>query len=492
VTDASAATRPALLVVDDEPAVLTLIGQIFENDFPVLGALSGDEALGHLAAREVGVVIADQRMPGMTGTELLAKVAERWPDVVRITLTAYADVETMLDAINAGRVDQFVTKPWDNRDLAAVGRRAMETYALRAANRRLFAENERLVTDLRAANDQLEGENRRLKREVGERYALGNMVGESTAMRAVFRLVEKAAQSTATVLLTGETGTGKELAAAAIHYNGPRRGGKFVAVNCGAMPEGLLESELFGHVKGSFTGALRDRRGLFEEAHGGTILLDEIGEMPPAMQTKVLRVVEDGKVRPVGGTRAVAVDVRLVAATNRDLHAEVERGTFRRDLFYRLNVFPIALPPLRERDGDVRLIAEQLLARCAARAGKTVRGFTPAALQCLESHTWPGNVRELRNEIERAVALAEPGEAIDLAHLSPTVTGDQAILEADQNGCGPLAQRLDRIEQLLVLQELRRHGNNRTWTAAALGITVRALQKKLARWAARQRRPSTD
>jgi two-component system, NtrC family, response regulator HupR/HoxA len=486
VTAAGDPGDAALLIVDDEPSVLSLVRQVFADECPVLCARSGAEALEHLGSREVGVVIADQRMPGMTGTELLATVAESWPDIVRITLTAYADVDTMLEAINAGRVDQFVIKPWDNRDLARVGRGAMETYRLRAANRRLFGENARLVAELRTANEQLEGENRRLRREVGDRYALGNMIGDSAAMQAAFHLVEKAAQSMATVLLSGETGTGKELAAAAIHYNGPRRSAKFVAVNCGAMPEGLLESELFGHVKGSFTGALRDRRGLFEEAHGGTILLDEVGEMAPAMQVKVLRVVEDGKVRPVGATRDVQVDVRLIAATNRDLRAEVERGSFRRDLFYRLNVFPIPLPPLRERGGDVRLLADHLLSQCSTRARKQIRGFTPAAVCCLERHTWPGNIRELRNEIERAIALAEPGEAIDIAHLSTGITGEQAIVDSSEPGTGRIGDRMERIEQLLVLQELRRHGNNRTHTAATLGITVRALQKKLARWGLRE------
>jgi transcriptional regulator with PAS, ATPase and Fis domain len=251
------------------------------------------------------------------------------------------------------------------------------------------------------------------------------------------------------------------------------------------MPESLLESELFGHVRGAFTGALRDRRGLFEEAHGGTILLDEVGEMTPAMQVKVLRVVEDGKVRPVGATRDVQVDTRLIAASNRNLKTEVERGAFRPDLFYRLNVFPVALPPLRERNGDIRLLASHLLERCSDHAGKALQGFTPAALHCLERYQWPGNVRELRNEIERAVALAESGETIDIAHLSPSVVGDQAILETAADGKGGIAMRLERIEQLLVLQELRRHANNRTHTAAALGITVRALQKKLARWGLR-------
>jgi DNA-binding NtrC family response regulator len=474
-------TAPALLIVDDEAPVLALVPQLFDGEFPVLTAADGEEALRLLAGHEVGVVVADQRMPGMKGTELLARVAAERPDVVRIVLTAYADTENLLEAINAGRVDQFITKPWDNRELAMVVRRAMETYRLRVHNARLLAENVRLVDELRAANEKLERENRALRTEVGDRYRLGNLIGASPAMHDVFRLLQKASESTATVLLTGETGTGKELAAAYVHEHGPRRARRFVAVNCGALPDSLLESELFGHVKGAFTGAIRDRRGVFEEASGGTIFLDEIGEMSQSMQVKVLRVIEDGLVRPVGGSQAVRVDVRLVCATNRDLKAEVEGGTLRRDLYYRLNVFPIVMPPLRAREGDATLLAQHFFHRYQAVAGKGLRGITPAAMQCLVRYPWPGNVRELKNEIERAVALADPGDTIDLRHLSPDVSGDEAIAAAGE-GNGRLFDRLERIEQLLILRELRRHGDNRTRTARTLGISVRALQKKIARY----------
>ena len=479
------ATPPALLVVDDEPQVLALIPQLFQGEFPVLTARSGTEALARLAEQEVGVVVADQRMPEMAGTELLGRIAEERPDVVRILLTAYADIESLLGAINTGRVYQFITKPWENRELAMVIRRAMETYRLRTENAQLLAENVRLVGELRAANENLETENRVLRREVGERYKLGNLIGASPAMEQAFRLLEKAGQSQATVLIVGETGTGKELAAGCIHHASPRRARKFVAVNCAAMPESLLESELFGHVKGAFTGALRDRHGVFEEASGGTIFLDEIGEMSPTMQAKVLRVVEDGIVRPVGASESVRVDVRLICATHRDLKAEVEAGRFRRDLLYRVNVFPIALPPLRARQGDVRLLVEHFFEKYNAATGKELRGFTPAALSALERYAWPGNVRELRNEVERSVALAEPGEAIDIAHLSADVSGDE-VLSAVAEGVGKLRERLDRIEQLLILQELRRHGENRTRTARHLGISVRALQKKIGKYGLRQ------
>jgi two-component system response regulator HupR/HoxA len=479
-------TGPALLVVDDEAPVLALVPQLFAGEFPVLTARNGAEALARIAEHEVGVVIADQRMPGMAGTELLARIAAEKPDVVRIVLTAYADTENLLEAINAGQVFQFVTKPWDNRELQAIVRRGMETYRLRVQNAQLLGENTRLVGELKAANEALEHENRALRSEVGDRYRLGTMIGASQPMQEVFRLLEKAAHSAATVLLAGETGTGKELVARQVHDSGPRRGRTFVAVNCGSLPDTLLESELFGHVKGAFTGALRDRRGLFEEAHGGTVFLDEIGEMSPSMQIKVLRVVEDGCVRPVGASQNLRVDVRLVCATNRDLRAEVEAGTFRRDLFYRLNVFPIALPPLRGRDGDVTLLATHFLHRYDSATAKGLRGISPPALRCLQHYPWPGNVRELKNEIERAVALAEPGDTIDLQHLSPEVTGDRELVAAAQ-GNGTLTDRLDRIEQLLIVDELRRHGENRTHTARTLGISVRALQKKIGKYGLRDR-----
>jgi len=477
----SATSEPALLLVDDEEHVLTLIRQLFQRELPVLTAKSGEQALALVAAHRIGVVVADQRMSGMSGTDLLARIAAAQPLAVRILLTAYTDTGNLLDAINAGRVYQFVPKPWDNDELALIIRRAMETHELLVSNQHLADDNARLVRELAAANSSLETENRVLRREAHDRYRLGAMIGQSPVMHEAFRLIQKASGSTATVLLRGETGTGKELAAASIHDASPRRQKAFVAVNCGAMPDGLLESELFGHVKGAFTGAIRDRRGLFEEANGGTIFLDEIGEMSTTMQVKVLRVVEDGLVRPIGGSQAVKVDVRLVCATNRDLKAEVAHGSFREDLFYRLNVFPIVMPPLRARAGDVRLLAEHFLRRYDEASGKRLGDFTPAALHCLDGYAWPGNVRELKNEIERAVTLAEPGDALDVPLLSPEVAGDPTLGEIVESD-GALFDRLERLEQQLIMQELRRHGDNRTHTARTLGISVRALQKKIGKY----------
>jgi two-component system response regulator HupR/HoxA len=469
---------PGILIVDDEPSTLALVSQLFKREFPVHTAAGGEAALTLLEQHHIGVIVADQRMPGMTGTELLSRVSARHPDVVRIILTAYADIDTLIEAINTGKVYQYVTKPWENRDLAMIVRSAMETYSLRQRNARLLEENTHLVEELRRANAELERENVSLKREVHGVYQLDNIIGVSPQMKEVLRLVEKAATSDAAVLIGGETGTGKEVIARAIHYNSSRHANKFVAQNCGSLPEALLESELFGHVRGAFTGAIKDHRGLFEEAHAGTIFLDEIGDMPLSMQVKLLRVLEEGEIRRVGGNDPVRVDVRVISATHKNLREEIDSGRFRRDLYYRLDVFRINLPPLRERDGDITLLARHFFDRYNARSGKRLTGLTPAAVQALNSYPFPGNVRELENEIERAVALANPGEPIDVDLLSRDVVSHTGRPDAVGRN-GGLRDRLHEIERRLIIEELRKHGRNRTRTAEKLGISVRALQKKI-------------
>jgi DNA-binding NtrC family response regulator len=476
--DSQASQIAGVLIVDDEPNTLTLIRQLFRREFPVHTASSGQEAVAILERERIGVVIADQRMPGMSGTELLRHVMAHHPDVARILLTAYADVDTLMNAINAGHVYRYVTKPWDNRELAMIVRSAMETFVLRAHNAQLLEENTRLVEELRRANRDLERENVTLRREVSGAYRLDGIVAVSPAMKEVLRVVEKAIESPATVLIGGETGTGKEVVARAIHYNGARRQKKFVAQNCGSLPESLLESELFGHARGAFTGAVREHRGLFEEAHGGTIFLDEIGDMPLAMQVKLLRVLEEGEIRRVGDSGPVRVDVRVISATHKDLREEVAAGRFRRDLFYRLDVLRVNLPPLRDRDGDVTLLARHFFEKYNARSGKRLAGLTPACLRALNAYPFPGNVRELENEIERAVALANPGEQIDVDLLSHDVAGRAADVAAPE-GNGSLRGRLREVERRLITQELARNNGNRTHSADKLGISVRALQKKI-------------
>jgi len=469
---------PAVLIVDDEPNTLTLLKQLFGREIPVHTASSGPDALSILDHTEIGVIVADQRMPDMSGTELLGQVMQRSPDVVRIMLTAYADIDTLTEAINTGKVFQYVAKPWDNRELAMTVRSAMETYNLRRKNAHLLEQNTRLVEELRQANNDLRRENVTLKHEVSRTYGLDNVIGVSPAMKKIMQVVGKAIESDATVLIHGETGTGKEIIARAIHYNGCRREGKFIAQNCGSMPESLLESELFGHSKGSFTGAIKDHRGLFEEADGGTLFLDEIGDMPMAMQVKLLRVLEEGEIRRVGSNDPLQVDVRILSATHKNLREEVEAGRFRRDLYYRLDVLRVHLPALRERDGDIILLAKHFLEKYMTRSRKRLSGFTPAAIQALTEHAFPGNVRELENEIERAVALANPGDIIDIDLLSAEVVGDREARDAS-NGNGSLRGRLRDVERRLITQELLKNDGNRTHSAAKLGISVRALQKKI-------------
>jgi len=342
-------------------------------------------------------------------------------------------------------------------------------------------ENAQLYGDLRQQASSLERENRRLKSEVQARFNLQGIIGSSRAMRSLFGILEKVIDSTTTVLIQGETGTGKELIARVIHYNGPRSGKLFLAENCGALSEGLLDSELFGHVKGAFTGAIADKKGIFELAHQGTVFLDEIGDMPPAMQVKLLRVLQDGQVRPVGGSRHHEVDVRLLAATNRNLEEEVKKGNFREDLFYRVHVFPITLPPLRERREDVPLLAAHFLEKFAKKLKRPAARLTPQALEFLSWFDWPGNVRELENEIERAMILAGQEGEIRAEHLSEKVKGSsETALPISNQGSRPMKEVLDDIQRKMILKAIDETGS-KTDAAEELGITRQSLHRMMQR-----------
>ena len=349
---------PTVLVVDDEPRVLDALEAILAAEFRVLRADSGEEALRLLPGADVAVIVTDYRMPGMTGVELLRRSQEAAPDAVRIVLTAYTDVDSLMEAINTGRIYHFVPKPWDPNELLLVVRRAAERHTLARDNARL--------------RDELELALNTLQREAAETrerpLSFERLVGAQTGLRPAVDLARRVLDADTTVLLLGETGTGKELFARLIHDNGPRRAARFVAQNCGALPEALLESELFGHARGAFTGATGDRKGLFEEADGGTIFLDEVAETSPAMQLRLLRVLQEGEIRRVGSSAVKKVSVRVLAATNADLEADVEAGRFRKDLYYRVNVFPIRLPALRDRVEDIPALADHFLRACRERA----------------------------------------------------------------------------------------------------------------------------
>jgi two-component system response regulator HupR/HoxA len=465
--------RYSLLIVDDEKDILRTLTLTFEEDYEVFTAPSGAEALEILAKEEIALIIADQRMPEMSGIDFLERTVEKYPQVIRIILTAYPDAASLLQAINAGRVYRYILKPWDRAELKITVKRALESYEL-------ASENQRLLQELQAANEQLKAENLYLKREVERDSRFENIIGKSPAMERVFDLVDKVIDSSVTVVLTGETGTGKGLFAHCMHYHGPRKGRLFIAQNCGALPDALLESELFGHRRGSFTGAVQDKKGLFEVADGGTIFLDEVSEMSPAMQVKLLQILQEGTFRRIGETEYQRVDVRTISATNKDLEAEVKKGTFREDLYYRLSVFPIKVPPLRERRDDIPLLALHFLEKHHKKLNKQVVGFSQEAMDLLCGYDFPGNVRELENMIERALALTGGDAAITPDLLPEKVQGSTRVREAAE-GAGTLKGAVDLLERQMIIEALEKYGGNKTQAALALGLSRVGFQKMLKR-----------
>jgi two-component system response regulator HupR/HoxA len=478
VTPGEARPRHVLLLVDDEPGILETLAMTLADDARVLTAQSGQEALGILEREEVSLVLTDQRMPGISGVDLLARARSLRPDAVRILLTGYADVEVIADAINRARVYRYIHKPWEPNELRLTVKRALEAYDL-------ARENRELTRRLEEANLRLREENVLLRREAGRRYRFDQVIGQSPAMQRLFDLLERVADTTATVLLTGETGTGKDLVARAIHYQGPRSNAPFVAQNCGALPESLLESELFGHRRGAFTSAVQDKRGLFEVANGGTIFLDEVGETTPGMQVRLLRVLENGEIRPLGSSESRQVDVRVIAATNSDLRQEVEEGRFRQDLFYRLNVVHIHLAPLRERREDIPLLSEHFLELTNEKLAKRVQGLTRAAVEVLLAYPWPGNVRELANEIERAVALSGSARLIDEAMLSDQLRRSVPVRGPRQAAAGvvetwDLNRAVEGLKRRMIASALEETGT-KSGAAQKLGIPRQSLQKMIKR-----------
>ncbi len=467
-------SEQAILVVDDEPASVNLLRITLGMDFVVYTATDGVAGLKLLAQHpDIALAIIDQRMPGMSGTEFIHKTIEPYPNLVRLILTGYTDIDSLIEAINAGRVYRYLTKPWDKDELLVAVRQGLEVH-------RLATENLRLQEELRSANERLRVENAILRREAKGRYRFEEIIGTSPRLQQMLAMVERVVASHTTVLITGETGTGKELIARAIHYNGPRADKPFVSENCGAIAHDLLTSELFGHKRGSFTGANEDRPGLFEVADGGTLFLDEIGDCPMELQTRLLRVLDQGEIRRVGDSEPIRVDVRVLAATHHDLEKDVQEGRFRKDLFYRLSVFSITSPPLRDRLEDVPGLVHHFLERLGADTGKPVLGFTPEAMNCLVSYEYPGNIRELRNEVERAFTLADPGTNIPVELLSPHL--QKVCAPPSDNQVPSLRLAMENFESQYIRNVMARCGGNQTRAAAELGLSRRGLFDKLQKY----------
>ncbi len=471
-----------VLLVDDEVRSLDAMRRTLEEDFEVLTATGADEAREQMARREVHVILCDQRMPGTTGVEFLREARERWPDAVRIVISGYTDSEDIIAGINEAGIWQYILKPWVPDHLLQTVRSAAEARTLQHGLARLDLE-------LRSGHGTLRAKGQAKLAQARSSFDFARLVrAPGSPLDALCEMAQRIARHDLSVLILGESGTGKELMARAIHYASPRLAGPFVVENCAAIPDTLLESELFGHKRGAFTGAVDDHIGLFQRAHGGTVFLDEIGETSPAFQVKLLRVLQEGELRPVGSTRAVPVDVRVIAATHRDLEADVRAGRFREDLYYRIAGVTLAMPPLRERPGDIVPIAERILVDAAAELALPPARFDDDARAVLMSYPWPGNIRELRNEIARALALSE-GPLVHAAAFSRKLLHGQAGAHAEKlNGhaalpaSGTLAERLDSIEAMVLRETLLRHRWNKTRAAQELGLSRVGLRAKLQRF----------
>ncbi len=446
--------KPNVLVVEDEELMRSILRQLLEDvGCNVLTADSAENALEIFPASEIAVTLTDIKMSGMDGLELLDRIKSIDEEAIVIIMTAYSSVDSAIAALRKGAYD-YVTKPFVNEDLLQTVKNAILT-------RELFREN------------------RVLRREIDKRYGFSEIIGKSEALQEVFRIVEKVAETNASILIQGESGTGKELIARAIHFNSGRAGKAFLAVNCGALPESLLESELFGHMKGAFTGATADKKGLFRAADGGTLLLDEIGEMPQQLQVKLLRALQEQEVMPVGSSKPVKFDARIIAATNKNLETEVAENRFREDLFYRLNVIEISLPPLRARREDIPLLTKHFIAKIAREQNANEKPITREAMAAMMGYNWQGNVRELQNAVERAFILSN--DEITPENLPPKirVNTENNFEMRDPEGLRPT---LEEMERRYISEILASVGQDKTDAAEILGIDLSTLYRKLKRY----------
>lgn len=449
-----------LLVVDDDDVFLRPLQRTLElKGYEILPVPSGEEALDALKSEDVDLVLTDRRLAGLDGVELVRQIKAEHPDLGIVMMTAYGTIESAVEAMRLGALD-YVVKPFEIAELLLVIRRAIEFQELRAASRRTIRRNQ-------------------------ERFTFGNIVAKSAVMHGIFELMRSVVDLDTTVLIHGETGVGKELLARSIHFSGARRDRPFVAVNCAAIPAELFESELFGARRGAFTGATEHRRGHFQMANGGTLLLDEIGEMPLHLQSKLLRAIEEKKVTSVGADRPVDIDVRFIATTNKDLQAEADRGTFRRDLYYRLSVMPIRVPSLRERPEDIPLLAAHFLEQASRRSKKSVRAIAPASLEALVRYAWPGNVRELDNVIERAVIVATGDTLVDVERLLAPA-GAHAPVDLSLPFRDAKARVVEEFERAYVAGLLEASGGKLTAAAKHADMDPKNFSEKVVRYGLRR------
>jgi DNA-binding NtrC family response regulator len=449
-----------LLIVDDEGALRSAIAErLADHGFVVEQAGNGEDALQRLADFAFDILITDLRLPGIGGREVLDAALERYPDIIAIVITGYGTVKDAVEAIKQGAAD-FITKPFQFDALLHVLRSAVE-------------------------QRRLKSENAYLRSQLEDRYRIDGLVGSSRIMRDLFQLLETVAATSSTVLITGETGTGKELAARAIHHNSPRRPNRFVALNCSAIPETLLEAELFGHARGAFTGAVGTRQGRVEQAHKGTLFLDEVGTMSPSLQAKLLRVLQEREFERVGDSHTIKIDVRVIAATHSDLARMVAESTFREDLYYRLNVLPVQLPPLRERREDIPLLVQHFLQRLAADSGRGTMTVSQEAMRRLMAYRWPGNVRQLENTVERALAFSQGRTCLDVQDLPPEVQNQAAAVEGSETWLPEdgidFERYIEAIELSLIKRSLERTHGNKRQAARLLNLKRTTLIEKLKR-----------
>jgi DNA-binding NtrC family response regulator len=455
-------TRERILVVDDDPGIGQLLKRILEKEnLEIINVLSGEEALEEIGRKEFDLAIADIKLPGIDGLELLRKTKQSHPDLMVIMITAYAKIESAVEAMKIGAYD-YITKPFRADELKLVVAKALE-------------------------RQRIMEENRYLRQELSKKLGAGIMIATSQAMHNIFATINQVAQTNATILVTGESGTGKELVARAIHYASPRRENRLMTIHCSSLPESLLENELFGHLKGAFTGAHETKKGLFEVAHQGTVFLDEIGDLPLGTQAKLLRVLQEHEVRRIGGTEYIKIDVRVIAATNRDLEKAVLEEKFREDLFYRLKVIPIRIPPLRERKDDIPPLLHHFLNRFNQESNKDIKGFSKKALEFLLGHNWPGNVRELENLVERLVILSQK-DIIDQEDLPDSVSKKEEVDKIKFSFPNHLPYRecrdlvLKEFNQKVIEERLRLTNGNITQAAKELGIERAHLQRVMHRY----------